>query len=352
MRVLIDTNIFLNFYRMSDQSLTSLDSLLGLIKTKKIELILPKQIRDEFFRDKSIVSKDFIFGLEKNLDIRTPLFLKSYKKVKDLSSLVSKLEKIKKDIIIENNKRISNPKSKINTKIKKVFDLALKPDESEALLQKAYFRTLRGNPPRKNNKSFGDAIIWETVIDRYIDEDITIISNDGDFESETVKENINEFLENEWKQKSTKSIKLYCNFGTFINDISGKKKPVRKEIIEEENRLNLATSNGPFSKISTGAIDSNVFKFQEIYNTGDMLTFPSVSAGISFNQITCSCCGEKYTYDGSILLNNSRCSKCQDVFSVAKKCDKCGKHYHESYNSVLSFSVYGGNRCKDCVNKP
>ena len=68
MKVLLDTNIYLNFYkRKNNQQLKSLDILLDLIDKKKIILLFPKQIEDEFIRNKnaqSVIYNDHIKVLE------------------------------------------------------------------------------------------------------------------------------------------------------------------------------------------------------------------------------------------------------------------------------------------------
>ena len=382
MRIVIDTNVYLNFYRMSKQSLTSLTSLIKLIKTKKIELILPKQIEDEFYRDKNIVSRDFISNLKKlhvenkfysdknitsknsELNIEIPTFLRSYRgikklnvlskklkkiekeKIKSIKNINEKLEKIKKDILLEHNKRISNPKSEINFKIKQIFDLAIKPIEDEKILQKAYFRTLRGNPPRKNNNSFGDAIIWETVLENYSDKKLVIISGDSDFSSETNKEKINEFLEREWKNQNEKEIKLFTNFGEFINSFT-RKHTVKDEIIEEEKRVSVMSSS-----VIKSISDIN---YSNIINSKSVIAGPvdSLAGCVSVNGLhTCSVCGKSFKRDPGVIYQNE-CPDCRYSFIAGvgtyKICDVCQKSYYGE-NTVNSLGILE-NKCPECRNK-
>lgn len=48
----IDTNIFLSFYHLSGEDLEELDKLAVLIKKKQVQLLLPRQVRDEFYRNR------------------------------------------------------------------------------------------------------------------------------------------------------------------------------------------------------------------------------------------------------------------------------------------------------------
>ena len=339
---------------MSKQSLVSLDSLLELINKKKVELILPRQVLDEFQRDKFIVAKEFAENL-KNLskaEIKVPIFFKNYQKVKDLKKYSKKIQSTNKKILEEYNKRIINPRSKINSKIKKIFSLAAKVNEDSYIIEKAYYRTLKGNPPRKNNKSFGDAIIWETILDKLIDENLKIISGDSDFSSDINKEQLNEFLEYEWSEKSKKNIELFTNLGDFINTFT-KKRTVKKEIIEEERVI----SNHPIT-LNKKAGD---FVFTRTPLGQESVNFINID-----NPQTCNICGEKYETGintGAIL---GCCVDCQNTngsvvtgnfskelsggVSLSKTCSKCGNLYFDSELSLTLTSEDLCNNCKNTIN--
>jgi hypothetical protein len=328
MRVLIDTNIYLNFYRLSDQSLVSLDSLIKIIKEKKAQLILPKQIQDEFFRDKMYVSKEYTKKLESLSieDISIPTFLQSYRRVRDLKEVLRKIQTIRKEVLAEYNKRILNPQSKINQKLKQLFVLAEKTDETEEVIQKAYYRTLRRNPPRKDNNSFGDAIIWETILARYTDDDLIVISGDGDFASEVNNKKVNEFLEKEFTNKYAKTIKLFTIFGEFINDFT-KKQVATKKIIKEERQLNISEStfnslvlkNVPNEGLSvSGALSSTSGQVVLGANSLGASAFmsPFVVGNLAYHIANGKCkkCMKPYYYDPvSLFRDEGLCEDCRKI---------------------------------------
>ena len=101
-KVILDTNIYLNFYRLDNsQSLEMLKSLNQLIKTKKFELILPRQIEDEFIRNKnskSAIYGDHILNFQKGLEVqfKVPHLIKSTKKIEQIKRTVKKLQLLKK----------------------------------------------------------------------------------------------------------------------------------------------------------------------------------------------------------------------------------------------------------------
>lgn len=234
------------------------------------------------------------------------------------------------------------PNSKINQKISQLFLHAHRPSETDLILQKAWFRNLKGNPPHKNSSSFGDAIIWETIIDQCADDDSILISGDGDFESEINCGEINELLGFEWSQKSKKKLTLYTELGSFINQQSkGKNKPIKKETIQEENRLNFVFAN-PAALSGQGELKSLTLNESVRINNDPLSVRFSTIWG---TQNKCDCCGAEV--DGSSLygaLGSSRCENCRDQFSSSLTCSKCGKHFHRN----ISTTLFNDNICDDC----
>ena len=344
-KIILDTNIYLNFYRLDGgQSVEMLKNLNKFIEAKngKFKLILPRQIEDEFIREKNsgtAIYGDHILNFKKGLEIqfKIPSLIKSSQKIEQINKVVKKLNTLREQAFEDYKNRVFNPNSKINQQLGNLFSNAVRPPESDSLLQRAWFRTLRGNPPRKNNSSFGDAIIWETILDQCTDEDLILISGDGDFESEIKKGDIHELLSLEWANKSNKKLTLYKQLGTFINEHSKTKKkpPIDKETIKEEERLNSAFSL-PFTTLSDqvmyqGLNLSDSFNFNE-----GRVTFPLTSGTIGNRK--CTCCGAQVdllntTYS---VLGETRCENCRYTISPGFTCSKCGRHFHREVFTVLT----------------
>ncbi len=352
-KLVIDTNIYLNFYRLdSGQSLEMIKNLNQLVGTSgRFKLILPKQIEDEFIRNKnskSAIYADHILNFERGLEVqfKIPHLIKSTSQIEQIKRLVEKLNQLKKKASEDYKNRVFNPNSKINQQIKTLFIHAHRPTETELVLQKAWFRTLRGNPPRKDNSSFGDAIIWESILDQCSDEDTVLISGDGDFESEIDQGKVHELLSKEWSQKTNKMLKLYTKLGTFINEnIKDKKKQIRQETIQEEDRLNsIFTTQVELPSYSTLALQNEPLRLHS-----DMQTISPTAFTWSALKNKCACCGaeikELNPYIGFSF--NVRCENCQDQFSSAQNCSKCGKHFHRSWTSV-NTTYFGKGLCDDC----
>lgn len=306
---------------MSEQSLVGLEKLLDLIISRKIELCIPAQVVDEFYRDKIAVTKDFSEKLKKfSINTKAPQFLKSYKKIDVWIKTLKKLHKIQEEILKEYNTRISNPRSLINRKIKKIFSKATILLDNNRVTERAYYRTLKGNPPRKNNKSFGDAIIWETVLEYLTDQDLTIISGDRDFASEIENEKINEFLIREWSEKTKKELTFFTTLGKFINNFTNKR-VVKKRALEEERSVGVARG--------VLAPHIHINESGEIVYSNNRLHCPSIS-GI-FDDI---CSTDKYTLTASQ--------------SLIKPCSACGTYYLDSPISTSSIFNSLGDECFNC----
>lgn len=348
MKVIIDTNILLNFYRLDGkQSMEMLDKLIELINSGKIELIIPWQIELEFLRNKNSdqIYGDHVINFEKKLtiDLQIPQVLKTSALAKQLKSSVKRLTDIRKKIVKEYESRVSKPNSKINQKIKKLFQLATRIREDDVVLQRAHYRTLRGSPPRKGNESFGDAIIWETILINCTTDDCVIISSDGDFASRLVSSqgDIHEILEREWTEHSSHSIELYTTLGKFINDnLPSNEKPIPNASIEQEKEFSSTSYAGGASLPIQDTIGSHLYALHD---------FGSSVATVGITVNSCSCCGRLISSsEVDLTLGGPRCRDCQDFSSVPKRCEKCGKHFHESIFRLSNDLFDGKTYCHNC----
>jgi len=361
MKIVIDTNVYLNFFRREgEQSLTLLTKLISFVEKDKFEILLPCQIEDEYWRKKQEVIDEYVLELERGLNIKIslPIFLKLFKKSKDLKTNIKKINSLKKDVIVEYKKRAVNPKSEINKKINKLFSFSTKIKENKEILEKAYFRTLKGNPPRKGNKSFGDAIIWEMILENYKDDDLIIISGDGDYSEKNNNVELHGYLKREWNEKTKKSVRLYSNLGVFINEQSGKRKPIKKEDIQEEDYLNILGSQ--INNIQTSDIsllnDNHHNNASRIINAGGLASINNLLT----SAVHCSSCNKLFEYDiNSLSINQDKCQDCRDKIynfndsptrlAEISKCDICGEEFY--YNGITNTVNLSEKKCSKCFNK-
>lgn len=87
------------------------------------------------------------------------------------------------------------------------------------MVQESKLRFDLGNPPGKN-KSYGDALNWESLLkDVDDDSDLYFIADDKDYFSEIDSSSFNKFLLKEWNRKKGTNIKFYKTLSDFFKDI-------------------------------------------------------------------------------------------------------------------------------------
>ncbi|OGF49990.1 MAG: hypothetical protein A2231_03510 [Candidatus Firestonebacteria bacterium RIFOXYA2_FULL_40_8] len=319
MQVLIDTNIYLNFYRMSDDSLKTLSELIKLLENEKFVLILPTQIRDEFNRRKyDVVNTEIsnIYNTNKFNSISIPVLMRNSSKAKIVNSNLKTIKKLLENIVDEYRKRTISPNSQINKFINKIFKLAKIIEENESIFKKAKRRKIRGNPPQKNDDSIGDAIVWETILENCVNDDLNIISKDSDYCNCLNSGNLNAFLDDEWNNKSKCKIKLYKSLGSYINSFENKKIISEKSIIEEKSLNNV--NNLPFS-------------------------IPSQSVALSSDWNKEAAFDLNKAFSQNVWVDNAAANGSSNY--IWKQCEMCGKNY-------LSFSyMFDDGKCNSCRNQ-
>jgi len=317
MRLLIDTNIYLNFYRMSDESLPALQEILKAMKEEdRLELLVPIQVEREFWRNKNTVARMFANDQEKIMkaipSLNAAPILQHTKEVKDINASRERLLGRQKGFLEKYEKRVTNPKSKLNLLIEKLFQDSTRIEESKEILKRANRRYLRKDPPRKrkNDESLGDAIIWETLLDQATNEELYIIvTSDGDWVDPMDKARLNELMMREWKEKNgdTKVIR-YSSLSEFVKKHLRVKETVIESALEEESELgrrdSIFVSGSP-------NMDSGVF------NTAS--AFPIFPSG---GETFCGRCGKRRRTIGEVATGLS------DLSVGTCQCDDTTIYHH------------------------
>ena len=196
-KIFIDTNIFLDFYRVNNR-----DSLIELtdemVKYKKY-LIGTEQSNDEFFRNRERIIKEFIITLNKQKNaLYDNNFIATLDGYNDYSSNIKKA-----NASIE---KMMNVCENLITEIDKdpVYNLYLNVTKNmfsrtDLIIDKAIKRKYIGNPPTSTKNTCCDEIIWEALINNCKD-DLIIVSRDNTF-----KDNYS-FLRNEYNKKTGKKL--------------------------------------------------------------------------------------------------------------------------------------------------
>jgi predicted nucleic acid-binding protein len=216
MNVFVDTNVLLSLYHLSGPDLDELKKIVKLSENGQIDILLPQQVADEFWRNRERVIKDALDTFAKTKSqYFLPNIVRANSKANELkkaSDLVNSLAKTLREEADETIRTQSLAADKIIESL-----LANCQTIDEKVIKKAQLRKQIGNPPGKAD-SLGDAINWEWLLskaDRY--DDLIIISADGDFESELTPSTPKEFLVREWERSTdTGKLTLYKGLPEFL----------------------------------------------------------------------------------------------------------------------------------------
>lgn len=234
--IFIDTNIFLDFYRLSEKDLKEIKKLLEYIKSGEIKIYLTQQIRNEFYRNRETVFSNTFneFVKTKDDDSLEHIFslnniLKGYQEYNNIKKIKKMLGKVRSELVNKIQDDIINKNLSADKIIKNIFEKA-GVENSDSFLDNAEKRLKLGNPPGKNN-SLGDAINWEFLLEAVPqNQDLIVISRDGDFVSFMDKERLHPFLDDEWKENKKSKIYFYNSLSNFFNNHDIKIKLEDKEL--------------------------------------------------------------------------------------------------------------------------
>lgn len=216
MDVFIDTNILIALYRLSSEDLEGFKKIYVLLENKKINILLTKQVKNEFFR----IRDDVIFEAikkfkEQSLKLNVPAIFRADEEFESLKLLKDKYNKQHQNLLrkieTENQESSLQADEVVHYIINKSNCLEITDD----IFNKAQKRHALGNPPGKNN-TLGDQVNWEILLENNSIEDLHLISADGDYFHGNTSE-IKRFLKNEWLDKKNTQIFGYRTLSDFFS---------------------------------------------------------------------------------------------------------------------------------------
>ncbi|CAG2533457.1 hypothetical protein MAR621_03659 [Maribacter dokdonensis] len=219
MNIFIDTNVYLKFFHYSNDELEELRKLIVLIEQGEINLIMPRQVYNEYVRNREVKIADALrtFKADK-LNNAFPIFLKEYPEYAIMKKAIQEYQTSKKKILENILIEIENHSLKADEIINEIFEKSDFLAHNEELIARAKVRYDLGNPPGKGN-SYGDALNWETLLTICPPEqDLTFISDDKDYFSEIDNSKFNKYLNREWRTTKNSEIVFYKSLSEFFKN--------------------------------------------------------------------------------------------------------------------------------------
>ena len=327
MQLFIDSNIYLNYFRASSENLASLRALIKLLKQKKVALLVPEQTLQEYERNRSQVIEETRSKLSKQqegLELNSvPPTIKSAAEITKIKKKFKAVKMAIQGLIKKYDSYTAKEKTDADILIASMIKIAKILPENKEILDMAHSRYLKGNPPRKSDYSYGDAITWETLLACATSDDLTIVTHDADYKGQqSGKPVLHQFLQKEWAKRSKNKISFYESLGEFVNQFEKKKTIEKRVIVQEKSPLwafpGLSTSYSVSSP--TGTISAS----PSLYSSTGM----SVSSSLSSSPFAGISIGSSLSPSTSTVhYSLSTCNSCSAIIidHTAKYCSKCGK---------------------------
>jgi predicted nucleic acid-binding protein len=256
--IFIDTNVFLDFYRIRNSDVSM--KYLSLIDKNHDKIIITDQVEMEFKKHRLEIIYESLKSLkspEFNSSI-PPAIVSEVEPAKIIEKLKEEAQIQHKNLKDNIFKILENPAAndKVYQTLQRLFtnknsDINLNREKIETyrIRKLAFKRFFLGYPPRKkNDTSLGDALNWEWIIQccKEKNKDVIIVSRDNDygihFDNKSI---INDFLNQEFHDRvSNKTSVLFTNklsvaFKGLSNvSVTKKMEDVEKNIIREEQLAN------------------------------------------------------------------------------------------------------------------
>ncbi|QHS63658.1 PIN domain-containing protein [Chitinophaga agri] len=231
MKIFIDTNIFLDFYRSNNDTIKLLETLDRYFDS----IVLTEQVVIEFARSREAVIRDVRkrFLAEGTLQQFSSSFLHSFSEFKKLIMLRGQYDEqqkevrniIDKAIIAEGEDPVTFFFNEfVNHCDSKNAILNVTPE----IVTKAYNRKMMGSPPvSKDRYSIGDEINWEIILANVRD-NLILVTRDSSYQ-----ENFN-FLDFDFLQASgSKIVKVTDKISDALQLIDGMANPAFKALEEQ-----------------------------------------------------------------------------------------------------------------------
>jgi PIN domain-containing protein len=216
LHVFIDSNIYLKFYAYADDTLAELEKLHALADSNQIRIYITSQVVDEIERNREAKISEALSRFQKSASApeipRFALHFEESSKLLARSKKVSESKSKLSEIIAD---EIQKGSLRADELIEQLTHAAFDAPITNDLIEAADIRRLVGNPPGKKD-SLGDQLNWEALLEVIEDEnDLHIVTNDGDFLSKLDSKAASQFLRKEWQREKSGDLFVYSSLSAF-----------------------------------------------------------------------------------------------------------------------------------------
>lgn len=285
--VFIDTNIFLDFYRIRKTNV-SMKYLEEIEKHKEL-IIINSQVEMEFKKNRQSVILESLAEVRKfdvpNLSV--PMILNDTKTVDLISKSKNEIKLNKKKLTDRIEKILKNPnQDPVYKSLEKLFrhkseiNLSRENKLRFSIRNLAKKRFVLGYPPRKkSDNSIGDAINWEWIIycAQKTGKQIILVTRDTDFGAiDPTESYLNDWLNQEFKERVGRRRKIILT-DKLSQAFKLLKIPVSTEMIEEEQKVSQIIMKNKFQYPNYLENLQRIFEIETAISNLNKLSFPNIS---------------------------------------------------------------------------
>ena len=214
----VDTNVFLSLFAFSDDDINQFRSLFVLSQEGEIDFLLPKQVIDEFWRNRESKIHESVEVLKKIGKITVPAMARELPEAAKFMAAQKTLAAEHKALVDELMRKAKKNQLSADHLIKEIFEKSTVIEVTQEIIEKAKMRMLLGNPPGKNG-SYGDAVNWECILTKIdILDTLCFVSRDKDYSSKLHDGVFNEFLKNELQNEHIATVSYFSSLKAFMEN--------------------------------------------------------------------------------------------------------------------------------------
>lgn len=171
----------MNFYSFSEDRSSDLEELTKLIGPGQINVHLPKQVEDEFWRNRESKIHSAVADFNRPKPAPgIPNHMRDMETAKQYKAALEAADAAQRKLVGNVLGLAALEDLEVDHQIRALFAVSVRHDDCENALSRAIVRMHKGNPPGKPS-NIGDRYNWETLLSSLPSEDLHVVTKDGDF---------------------------------------------------------------------------------------------------------------------------------------------------------------------------
>lgn len=214
----LDANILLSFYTLSNADIEQLKQLKGVVSSGDVKLFISDQLENEVERNRETKIRESFKALrDDTFKCHAPSFVKSLGMFTELQTVLKDANKKHATLISQVAGLVEKRELDADKIILDLVAAAGVIETDNKQFNAAYRRFLKGNPPGKKKATIGDELNWEFLLSNVPDEqDLHLVSADGDYASPNDPLEANAFLSKEWSTSKKSKLHYYRDLSDFF----------------------------------------------------------------------------------------------------------------------------------------